>query len=165
MDITQKLKNIKAICSDVDGVLTDGKVIVLQNGALLRTMNVYDGLGIKKALDSGLIVAFFTGGSGLGVHERLKSLGVKHIYTRVEDKLPAVEDFLKKTHLNWNEILYVGDDIIDIPVLQKAGVKVAPPNAVNEVKAIVDFITKQKGGEGALREIIEIAMKIQNKWI
>ena len=161
----ERIKKIKAICSDVDGVLTNGTLLVHPDGTLLRTLNVYDGLGTKLALNAGLEVAFFTGGSGLGVFERLKALGVKYMYNLSEDKVPAVEDFLQKTSLKWEEILYIGDDIIDIPVLKKAGVKVAPANAIKEVKQIADFITERKGGEGALRETIEEVLKIQNKWL
>ncbi len=155
MNLTDKLQKIKCICSDVDGVLTDGNLFITTDGKVLRALSVYDGMGIKIAQKENLEIAVFTGGSAAGIKERLKSLDVKYIYTLLQDKKEAVEEFLWETEFAWDELLYIGDDIIDLEVMEAVGVAVAPPNAIDVVKQVADFITERSGGNGVLREVVE----------
>ncbi len=163
MNLKKKLQRIKCICSDVDGVLTNGNLLITNDGQVLRVLSVYDGMGIKIARKEGLEIAVFTGGSAKGVKERLQSLEVKYIYTLLEDKKSAVEEFLWETEFAWDELLYIGDDIIDLPVMQEVGVAVAPPNAIDSVKQIADFITKRSGGNGVLREVVEKVLQARKE--
>jgi 3-deoxy-D-manno-octulosonate 8-phosphate phosphatase (KDO 8-P phosphatase) len=159
-----KLKEVRAFVFDVDGVFTDNTVLVTENGELLRTRNVRDGQAVKWAIKAGFPIGIITGGKSAGMLKSLKDLGITHIYSGVEDKTAALTDFLQYHQLNVSDILYVGDDIPDLPVLKRVGVGVAPYDAVNEVLEIADYVSPFSGGKGVVRDIIEKVLKIQGKW-
>ncbi len=149
---------------DVDGVLTDGTVFLSSDGSMNRTMNVKDGYAMQYAIKQGLILAAITGGNDPMVKERLKYLGLTDIYLKSSDKLEDYTDLKFKYDLKDEEILFIGDDVPDIAVLQKCGLSVCPEDAVPEVKSIVDYVSPKKGGQGCVREVLEQLLKVQGKW-
>ena len=158
------LHTIDTLIFDVDGVLTDGSLIVNSDGELLRKMNVKDGYALKAAIESGLNLVIISGGTNEGVRERLKILGIKHIYLGAYNKLNQLNKYIDSTSTDLNKIMYMGDDIPDIPVMKLVGLACCPQDAVNEVKEISNYVSDKNGGKGAVRDIIEQIMKIKKSW-
>ena len=159
------LKEITTFILDVDGVLTNGKILVTSKGKMLREMNTKDGFIIKYALDKGFKIFIISGGTNKGVKERLKDLGIEEIFLGEHTKKDTYEKLIKKYNLKRNEIVYMGDDIPDIPVMKKIGVPCCPNDAVQDVKQISIYISKKNGGQGCVRDIIEQTLRVQNKWL
>ena len=159
------LKEITTFILDVDGVLTNGKILVTSKGKMLREMNTKDGFIIKYALDKGFKIFIISGGTNKGVKERLKDLGIEEIFLGEHTKKDTYEKLIKKYNLKRNEIVYMGDDIPDIPVMKKIGVPCCPNDAVPDVKEISIYISKKNGGQGCVRDIIEQTLRVQNKWL
>jgi 3-deoxy-D-manno-octulosonate 8-phosphate phosphatase (KDO 8-P phosphatase) len=164
MELLDRMKKIKAFVFDVDGVMTDSLVYLWENGDQTRTMNVRDGFALRRAVDSGYIVGVITGGRSNGVVIRLNGLGIKDIYSGVIRKQVALDGFKTKHQLSDQEIMYMGDDLIDIPVMRKVGLATAPQDAVIEVLQIAQFVSNFQGGRGCVRDIIETVMKLQGTW-
>ncbi len=160
----QKLKSIKILILDVDGVLTDGRVIYTDSGEEIKRFDVRDGHGLKLLMRSGIEVILLTGRESKVVLHRARDLGIEHVYQKALNKNEVYKEILAKWNLEDKEVGFVGDDLIDLPVLRKVGFAAAVPDAVPEVKETVDYITTKKGGEGAVREICELLLKAQNKW-
>jgi 3-deoxy-D-manno-octulosonate 8-phosphate phosphatase (KDO 8-P phosphatase) len=158
------LTKIKTFIFDVDGVLTDGKILINSDGELLRSFDTKDGYAMKCALVKGFKIAIITGGRNEAVRERFKELGVIDIYLGAHHKLDAYQDLMDNYDLNPEEILYIGDDIPDIPVMEKVGLGCCPANAASDVKAMADYVSHKKGGEGCVRELIEQVLRVQGKW-
>ena len=158
------LTQIKTFIFDIDGVLTDGKVLINSDGELLRSFDTKDGYAIKCALIKGFKVAVISGGKNEAVRERFQELGVLDIYLGAHHKLEAYQDLLNNYNLNPEEILYIGDDIPDIPVMEKVGLGCCPADAVSDVKAMADYISHKEGGKGCVRELIEQVLRVQGKW-
>ena len=159
------LKEITTFILDVDGVLTNGKILVTSKGKMLREMNTKDGFIIKYALDKGFKIFIISGGTNKGVKERLKDLGIEEIFLGEHTKKDTYNKLIKKYNLKKNEIVYMGDDIPDIPVMKKIGVPCCPNDAVPDVKRISIYISKKNGGQGCVRDIIEQTLRVQNKWL
>ena len=149
---------------DVDGVLTDGKILITNEGELLRSFDTKDGYAMKCALAQGYKIAIITGGRNQGVEERFKELGVYDIYMGAHYKLDAFQDLLDNYDLDPETILYIGDDVPDIPVMEKVGLGCCPADAVSDVKAMADYVSHKNGGEGCVRELIEQVLRVQGKW-
>lgn len=164
MNVLELFKPITAFVFDVDGVLTDGTVLLLDNGLQARTMNVKDGLALQMALKNGYRVIIISGGSSEPVIKRLQYLGLEDVHLGLKDKLKFLEELKQQYGLKWNEILYMGDDLPDLPVLEKAGLSCCPEDAVAEVKATVKYISPVKGGAGAVRDVIEKVLKLNGRW-
>lgn len=158
------LPKIKTFIFDVDGVLTDGKILINSDGELLRSFDTKDGYAMKCALVKGFKIAIITGGRNEAVRERFKELGVIDIYLGAHHKLDAYQDLMDNYDLNPEEILYIGDDIPDIPVMEKVGLGCCPVDASSDVKAMADYVSHKKGGEGCVRELIEQVLRVQGKW-
>ena len=158
------LKNIDTLIFDVDGVLTDSTVIVTSDGDLLRKMNTRDGFALKTAVDCGLNVCIISGGTNEGVKKRLENLGLKNIILGSHDKTKNLKDLISKLNTNNNKIMYMGDDIPDLPVMQKVGLASCPNDAVPEIQNASKYISNIKGGEGCVRDVIEQVLKVQGKW-
>jgi 3-deoxy-D-manno-octulosonate 8-phosphate phosphatase (KDO 8-P phosphatase) len=158
------LPKIKTFIFDVDGVLTDGKILINSDSELLRSFDTKDGYAMKCALVKGFKIAIITGGRNEAVRERFKELGVIDIYLGAHHKLDAYQDLMDNYDLNPEEILYIGDDIPDIPVMEKVGLGCCPADAASDVKAIADYVSHKKGGEGCVRELIEQVLRVQGKW-
>jgi 3-deoxy-D-manno-octulosonate 8-phosphate phosphatase (KDO 8-P phosphatase) len=158
------LPKIKTFIFDVDGVLTDGKILINSDSELLRSFDTKDGYAMKCALIKGFKIAIITGGRNEAVRERFKELGVIDIYLGAHHKLDAYQDLMDNYDLNPEEILYIGDDIPDIPVMEKVGLGCCPADAASDVKAMADYVSHKKGGEGCVRELIEQVLRVQGKW-
>jgi 3-deoxy-D-manno-octulosonate 8-phosphate phosphatase (KDO 8-P phosphatase) len=158
------LPKIRTFIFDVDGVLTDGKILINSDGELLRSFDTKDGYAMKCALVKGFKIAIITGGRNEAVRERFKELGVIDIYLGAHHKLDAYQDLMDNYDLNPEEILYIGDDIPDIPVMEKVGLGCCPADAASDVKAMADYVSHKKGGEGCVRELIEQVLRVQGKW-
>lgn len=162
--IWPKFKTIKAFIFDVDGVLTDGSMLITEDGKLLRSMNVKDGYAMKRAIAAGLPVFIITGGSSIGVALRLEKLGVSEVVLGTNDKLPAFERLANENDLAHEDILYMGDDISDLPCLRAAALACCPYDAVSEVVEESEYISHFPGGKGCVRDVIEKVMRAQNLW-
>lgn len=155
---------ISTFIFDVDGVLTNSQVLITEEGELLRSMSTRDGQAIKFALDAGYHVAIITKGGSKGVKSRLAGLGIEDIYDKLETKQAAYEELVNKYSLSQNEILYMGDDLPDIPLLKQVGLSACPYDASRDVLAVAKFISAERGGHGAVRDVIERVMRCQGKW-
>ena len=165
-DISYKeyLVNITTFIFDVDGVLTDGTITVTTEGEMLRTMNIKDGFALKTAVDAGFNMCIISGGSNEGVRKRLAGLGIKDIYLGAHNKIDQLNEYLNINSIKKSQVLYMGDDIPDYPVMQLAGLPCCPQDAVPEIKAISKYISHKNGGKGAVRDVIEQVLKVQGKW-
>ena len=159
------IHRIKCFIFDYDGVISDGGVFMLPTGEGVRRSNVKDGCALHYAVKSGYIVSVISGGTGDNMRVRMKSLGVENVMLGVSYKLDKFEDFLIENDLQAEEVLYMGDDIPDYEVVKAAGIGACPADACYEIKSIADYISPFKGGNGAVRDVIEQVMKIQDKWI
>lgn len=164
MNYKTKLHNIKAFAFDVDGVFTNGMVLSIPGGDFLRMHNSKDGYAVRYACKCGFPIAIITGGSSETIRERFKMLGVTDVYLASNDKLDDFMDFCFKYHLEPQQVAFMGDDIPDIEVLQKAGLSACPADAVQEVKDVVDYISDRRGGDCCVRDVIEQTLKLQNLW-
>lgn len=158
------LNHITTFIFDIDGVLTDGSVLVTTTGELLRTMNIKDGYALKTAIDQKFNICIISGGSNEGVKLRLEGLGIKEIHLGTHNKISQLNKFLKKYSLKQENVLYMGDDIPDLQVMKLVGLPCCPQDAVPEIKAISKYISHKKGGKGAVRDAIEQVLKVQGKW-
>lgn len=153
-----KLKKIKMIILDVDGVLTDAGLMIGHDGFEYMKFNVKDGAGIILARKLGYKFALITGRNTAIINRRAEILGIEDIYQNKLYKMDSYEDLLKKYKLKDEEVCYVGDDILDLPILMRAGFSAVPVDAVPDVKKYVDYVAKRKGGEGAVREVIDLIL-------
>ncbi|HYK77640.1 MAG TPA: HAD-IIIA family hydrolase [Daejeonella sp.] len=161
----EKLKSVKAFVFDVDGVLTDGMVHVTETGEQLRQFNIKDGYALQLAVKRGYPIAIISGGRSVGVSLRLKGLGIQHVFMGVDSKIESYHQFLAHYQLSSEQVMYMGDDIPDLPVMQLAGLKVCPADAAEEIKAIAHYISPKEGGKGCVRDVLEKVLKIQNNWM
>jgi len=160
----ERLKNIKLLILDVDGVMTDGRIIFDSNGVESKFFNVKDGHGIKMAQRAGIEIGIISGRQSQVVANRAAELGIVHVYQKAIDKLVPYLDILEKTGLDDSRVAFMGDDVIDIPVLRRVGFAAAPADAVEEVLPHVHFVTKSRGGWGAVREVCDLLIKGQGAW-
>ncbi len=162
--LAEKIKKVKLIILDVDGVMTDGGIIYNDAGQETKRFDVRDGHGIKLAMRAGIDVALVTARESQAVLHRARNLGIELLYQGMRDKVKAFDDLLIKKALTPAEIAYIGDDLVDLPIIKRAGFSAAVPDAVPEVKERVDYVTAKPGGGGAVRETIELILKTQGKW-
>lgn len=160
----QLLTNIKAFVFDVDGVLTDARLFISESGELLRTMNAKDGYAMKTALQNGYLVCIITGGKNEGVKSRLQGLGITDVFLNATDKIAKLNEYLSKHNLKPEDVLYMGDDMPDVPVMEYVGLATCPQDAIPEVKAVSDYISHKVGGDTCVRDVIEQVMKVHGKW-
>jgi 3-deoxy-D-manno-octulosonate 8-phosphate phosphatase (KDO 8-P phosphatase) len=158
------LEGIRAVILDVDGVLTDGRILLSDDGSETKCFHVWDGTGIQYLLRSGIQVAFLTGRESEAVTHRARELGVAHVRQGAKNKLPAYESLLADLGLADADVCYVGDDLPDIPVMRRVGFSVAVADAREEVRALAHHVTHAPGGAGAVREIAERILKATGKW-
>ena len=160
----QQAKNIKLIIFDVDGVLTDGGLYFSDDAVELKRFNSLDGLGIKLLKQNAIEVAVISARSSKNVAHRMKNLGIKHFYQGQNDKVVAFNKLIKDLSLQAEQIAYMGDDIIDLPVMRKIGLPIAVANAHELVKENACFVTEKIGGHGAVREVCDLLLKAQNTY-
>ena len=164
MKVLQQFETITTLVFDVDGVLTDGTLIVLPGGVMARKMNVKDGYALQLAVKRGYHVVIISGGKSEEVTERLYKLGIKEVYMQVIDKVSVLNNFLLTNNITWNETLYMGDDIPDLGVMKKVGLSCCPVDAVSEIKEVSNYISPLKGGLGCARDVIEKVLKLRGHW-
>lgn len=159
-----KLKNIELLLLDVDGVMTDGRIIWDTNGIETKFFNVKDGHGIKLVQRAGIQVGIITGRNSPVVDLRAKELAIEFVYQGALRKQDSYADILQKTGLSDHQVAYMGDDVIDVPVLRRVGFSAAPADALPEVRQIVDFVSSCSGGMGAVRELCDLLLKGRGEW-
>jgi 3-deoxy-D-manno-octulosonate 8-phosphate phosphatase (KDO 8-P phosphatase) len=165
-DIIKKAKRIQLLISDIDGVLTSGEIIILDNNEEIKIWNVKDGLGYNELSKTypRIKTAWITGRKSLQVEKRAKDVKIDYLIQNCTNKKDALNNILKKSKLDISEIAYIGDDIIDICVLKVVGFSVCPLDSCEEVRNTVDYVSVFKGGAGVAREVIEIIMKAKGQW-
>jgi 3-deoxy-D-manno-octulosonate 8-phosphate phosphatase (KDO 8-P phosphatase) len=166
-NLIEKLININHFIFDVDGVMTDGSLGSLASGEMFRTFNVRDGYAFERAIKAGYRICIITGGNQEGVQKRMEYLKIKDLYmgSGGKSKLAIYEKYLADNNILESEVLYMGDDIPDWEVMARpALLAAAPKDSVAEILEVANIITQKKGGKGAVREVIEMVMKAQNKW-
>ncbi len=164
LNYKEMLKDISTFVFDVDGVFTDSSILITTEGELLRKMSIRDGFAVKTAIQKGYRVCVISGGSNEGVRRRLEALGVRDIFLGISEKKDLLKKYIKDNSLRFEELLYMGDDIPDIPAMRLAGMITCPQNAVPEIKAMAHYISHLNGGEGCVRDIIEQVMKVKGHW-
>jgi 3-deoxy-D-manno-octulosonate 8-phosphate phosphatase (KDO 8-P phosphatase) len=164
MNVLELFKKITTFVFDVDGVMTDGTVLLLENGLQARQMNIKDGLALQMALKNGYRVMIISGGTSEPVIRRLQYLGIEEIHLGLKDKLKFFDGIREQYELEWDQILYMGDDLPDLPVLEKAGLSCCPNDAVAEVKEVSKYISPHEGGKGCVRDVIEKVLKLNGHW-
>ena len=162
--IRDKARKIKLLLLDVDGVLTDGGIVMDDRGEEIKRFDVRDGHGIRLLLRAGIQAALITGRKSRVVSHRARDLGIRLVYQRAYDKLEVYEQIKHKSRFADEEIAYVGDDIVDLPVLRRAGLAMTVRDCWAPLKNRVDYISAGKGGHGAVREIVELLLKAQGRW-
>ena len=164
MNILSRFKVIKTFVFDVDGVLTDGTLIILKDGQMARRMNIKDGYALQLAIKKGYRVVIISGGASAEVKERLQRLKVTEVFMQVENKQKFLVDYVNKNNLSWNEILFMGDDIPDYNCMMLAALACCPADSAQEIKTISKYISPNKGGYGCVRDVIEKVLKLNGHW-
>jgi|SRR3989344_1701292 len=162
--LSKKAEKIKVLLLDVDGILTSGLVHIFEDGSEFYSFSVHDGYGIKLWQRAGFKVGFITGRGAGSVKHRAKKLGVHYLFQNSGDKLALCEELMKKEKFGIHEIAFMGDDLQDLPLLKKVGFGASVSNGRKEVLGAVDYVTKRKGGDGAVREIVEFLLKSKGLW-
>ncbi len=164
MNLLHSFKPITNLVFDIDGVLTDGGILVFDTGEQVRKMSVKDGYALQLAVKKKYGIVVVSGGNGIGASIRLQKLGIANVFLNVKDKMELLEDYLQKNLLSWTETLYMGDDIPDCRCMQKAGMSCAPADAAPEILQIARYISPYDGGKGCVRDVIEKLLRLHGKW-
>jgi 3-deoxy-D-manno-octulosonate 8-phosphate phosphatase (KDO 8-P phosphatase) len=149
---------------DVDGVLTDGTLLVFGGGEMVRRMNIKDGYALQLAIKRGYQILVISGGQSEAVRERLIKLGITEVHMNVKNKSDILMRYVTAQQLAWSQVLYMGDDIPDLKTMQMAGLACCPTDAVAEIKSVAHYISPIKGGEGCVRDVIEKVLKLNQHW-
>lgn len=157
-------KNIKCFVFDVDGVLTNGTLLVMPGGLMARSMNIKDGYAIQLAIKKGYKIWVISGGNSEEVKDRLNRLGVEEVFMKVSDKAELLKELSIINQIDLAHILYMGDDMPDFDAMKLVGIASCPADAVNEIKSISNYKAVAKGGEGCAREVIEKTLKLNDDW-
>ncbi len=163
-ELSQRARHVRLALFDVDGVMTDGTLFVSGQGESFKPFNILDGLGLKLLKSSGVATGILTGRSSAAVSARAGELDIDHLIQGANDKLRAYIDLQQQLGLDDEQICYMGDDLPDLPVLRRCGLALSPPGAVDEVRSEVHFVTRTRGGRGAVREACELIMRAQGSW-
>lgn len=164
MSINERLKKITTFVFDVDGVLTDGTILILENGLQARRMSIRDGYALQLAVKKGYRVLVISGAAASPVVDRLNKLGITEVHMGVGDKKVLLEEYVTAKGLQREELLFMGDDMPDLDAMRFAGLAACPADAIAEIKEISSHVSPVKGGEGCVREIIEKIMKLHGHW-
>lgn len=160
----EDLMKVKAFAFDVDGVLSSQVIPLFPNGEPMRTANIKDGYILQLAVKLGYKIAIITGGKTDAVEQRYLNLGIQDVYMGVSEKLPVFEKWIKKYDLSAENIMYMGDDLPDYPVMKNVGIPVCPHDAVEEIKSLCKYISDKAGGEGCVRDVMEQTLRAHNQW-
>jgi 3-deoxy-D-manno-octulosonate 8-phosphate phosphatase (KDO 8-P phosphatase) len=163
-NIIGKIKAVRLLILDVDGVLTDGRIIMDDEGRETKNFNVKDGHGLKMLIRYGVDVVLLTGRRSLVVEHRAKDLGIAEVHQGSHDKVAIFREICKNRSLDSEHVAYIGDDIVDIPLLKRVGFSAAVSDATEEVKRSVDYVATKTGGNGAVREVSDLILRCQGQW-
>lgn len=158
------LHRITAFVFDVDGVMTDGRLLLTEDGRSLRTFHIRDGYALRKAIREGYRLAVISGGRSEGITHRLKELGLTDIFLDAQDKEPVLLAWMKDKGIGQDALAYMGDDILDLESMKHAVLRACPADAAIEVKSIANYISPRPGGDACVRDLIELVLKVQNRW-
>jgi len=164
MNVLELFKPITTFVFDVDGVLTDGTLLVMPNNLMARTMNIKDGYALQLAIKKQYNVVIISGGKSDEVKERLNKLGLTEVYMQVQNKAALLTTYIDQKQLTKEQILFMGDDMPDLEAMKLTGLPCCPKDAVSDIKEIVQYISPLKGGEGCARDVIEKVLKLNNNW-
>lgn len=162
--LLRRARAIRLLVLDVDGVLTDGRLLYTYDGDEVKAFHILDGLGVKLAAKAGLTVAMVTGRRSQMVVRRARELGIGLLFEGVEDKLAVLRELLERTGLPAFQVAWIGDDLPDLPPMRQAGLAVSVPGGAPEVRAAAHYLTRRLGGAGAVREAVELLLKAQGQW-
>ncbi|MCX8164826.1 MAG: HAD-IIIA family hydrolase [Aquificaceae bacterium] len=164
MDVKERASRISLFLLDVDGVLTDGRLYYTSQGEEIKVFNVRDGLGIKLAQMAGIKIGVISGRNSKALLNRLEELGINEVHLGFNHKMPVFENILKSLSISHEEVAFMGDDYVDLPLLKRVGFPLTVADAPKELKEIALYVTRARGGEGAVREAIELLLKLRNQW-
>lgn len=165
MNTLSLFTNINTFVFDVDGVLTDGNLIILPNGVMARRMNIKDGYALQLAVKKNYRVVIVSGGNSVEVKERLNLLGVQDVFMRITNKKECLEEYLLLNKISRGTVLFMGDDLPDYEVMKSVSLACCPADAAHEIKAISHYISPKKGGQGCARDVIEKVLALHNNWL
>lgn len=160
----EKLKSITTLFFDIDGVFTDNKVLVMENGEVVRNVHSKDGYAIHLAIQKGYRLVILSGGNNIAIKNLLAKTGIQHLFINQHDKLQCYKDFIYENNLRDEEVLYMGDDLPDYEVMSRVGIAACPNDSAPEIKSISIYISPKNGGEGCIRDILEQVMRAQGTW-
>ena len=163
-EAAEKARKIRLALLDVDGVMTDGSILFLGDGTEVKMFHAADGVGIRLAQRVGIEVGVITGRRSAAVEQRCKELDITEVHMGDWRKLPVFEDIVKRRGIPAGEICYIGDDLVDLPILRRVGLAAAVPDSPPEVLEVVDVVSRRQGGRGAVREILEGIIRAQGRW-
>ena len=158
-----KLAGVKILLCDVDGVLTNATVLI-GDGREFKEFHIQDGLGLRLLQREGIKVGWISNRPSTATQQRADELKIDFLHQAKGSKVEAVESILAATGLGWDEVCYMGDDVVDLGAMKRAGVAIAVANAIEEAKALADYVTRAEGGRGAVREVVRLILQAQNKW-
>jgi 3-deoxy-D-manno-octulosonate 8-phosphate phosphatase (KDO 8-P phosphatase) len=164
MSLLNQFKQVKCFGFDVDGVLTDGSLLLMEDGQMARTMNTKDGYALQLAVKKGYPIIVISGGGNEGVIQRLNKLGITDIYINAKNKQGVLSEYLQAKGLLSADVLFMGDDIPDYDAMKSSGLPCCPADAVPEIKSISKYIADLGGGKGCVREVIEKVLKLNGHW-
>jgi len=164
MNLLELFAPIKTFVFDVDGVLTDGSLILTDEGGMLRTMNIKDGYAMQLAVKNGYGVWIISGGKSEAVRQRLNRLGISEVHIGIESKKEFLHDIIIASKTDYSSVLYMGDDIPDYAAMQTCGLPCCPNDAVNEIRQVAKYISPKDGGKGCVRDVIEKVLKLNGHW-
>jgi 3-deoxy-D-manno-octulosonate 8-phosphate phosphatase (KDO 8-P phosphatase) len=162
--LIEKIRLIRLLVLDVDGVMTDGRIIMDDAGRETKNFDVRDGHGIKVLMRYGIDVVIVTGRRSAVVEHRARDLGISEVHQGVTNKLEISDAIIHKRSLNYEHMAFIGDDIVDVPVLRRAGFSATVADAAEDVRKCADYVTIKKGGHGAVREVCEVILKAKGDW-
>jgi 3-deoxy-D-manno-octulosonate 8-phosphate phosphatase (KDO 8-P phosphatase) len=164
LNFKQRLARVTTLMFDVDGVMTDGKVLVMDSGEMVRNINSKDGYALHLAVMKKYRIVVISGGNNLAVQKALARTGITDVFIRQHDKLACYQEYMTTNGLTNEEVLYMGDDLPDHEVMSRVGVAVCPLDAAVEIKEICQYVSPKKGGEGCVRDIVEQVLRVQGHW-
>ncbi len=164
-NVLDYFKQITTFVFDVDGVLTDGSLVILPNGVMARNMNTKDGFALQLAIKKGYNIVIISGGSSPEVEYRLNTLGITEVYMKAENKLNILQNHLAIKNISATNVLFMGDDIPDIEAMKSVHLATCPSDATQDVLAVAEYVSPYPGGKGCVRDVIEKVMKLQGKWV
>ncbi len=164
MNVLQQFQPITCFVFDVDGVLTDGSILLLEDGQMARQMNIKDGYAMQLAIKKGYRIVIISGATSFTVKERLAKLGVTDVFMKINNKKECLLSYVEANGLQWEHVLFMGDDIPDYSTMQMVGLAACPSDAATEIKQISHYIAPLAGGKGCARDVIEKVLKLNGHW-